>query len=231
VLTDPILRDRISFLRRTSSKVDPAAYKDIDLILISHLHYDHLDFASLEMVTGKYQIITPSGTEQVLRKQGIDGFQEIMIGDKIQIGNLEIKAVHADHTRSRHPLGPSADAIGFIISSSAKIYYPGDTRLFPEMGDFVQENLDLVLMPVWGWGFNRGRMHMGPKEAAEALNMIRPKVAIPIHWGTFVPMGLGWMKPAFNYFPPLDFVAHAKKIAPQVQTRILQPGEAFHLSG
>jgi L-ascorbate metabolism protein UlaG (beta-lactamase superfamily) len=66
---------------------------------------------------------------------------------------------------------------------------------------------------------------MGPKEAAQALELLRPRVAVPIHWGTFIPWGLRWLKPAFYYYPPIEFSGHAKQIAPQVDVRILTPGE------
>lgn len=229
ILTDPILRDRVSFLRRTSPAIDPTSYQDVDAVLISHLHYDHLDISSLQRLGNHYRLIAPRNSKPVLKKSGLTNADEIQIGDSIRLGSLSVRATYADHVRSRHPLGPSADCIGYLISGSACIYFPGDTRLFPQMACLAGEQIDLALVPVWGWGPNRGKMHMGPMEAAQALNLVRPRMAVPIHWGTFIPFWLRWMKPAFHYFPPLDFAAHANQIAPQVKVHVLLPGETLHL--
>jgi L-ascorbate metabolism protein UlaG (beta-lactamase superfamily) len=228
-MTDPILRNRITFLHRTRPAAAEALLQNIDIVLISHLHYDHLDIPSLRMLGDYIVHIVPRGARPVLRKNGFHDVQEIQIGEMIQFGALSVRAIYADHVQSRYPLGPSADCIGYVISGSAKVYYPGDTREFPKMAALAEEKLDLALMPVWGWGPDRGRMHMGPKEAAEALDMLRPRLAIPIHWGTYIPLWLRWTKPAFHYLPPLEFAAHAKQITHQVEVHILQPGESLSL--
>lgn len=225
ILTDPILRNRVSFLSRKSPSINPDHYQNIDAVLISHLHYDHLDFQSLEMLESPFDLVIPKGAAPVLKKRGITSFQEIGMGQQIKIGNLTVKATFADHTHSRHPMGPEAESLGFLIEGDIRIYYPGDTRLFPEMASLAAEKIDLALLPVWGWGYHRGKMHMGPKEAAQSLNLICPQVAIPIHWGTFIPIGIHWLKPAFYYYPPIEFASYAKQIAPQVDVRILPPGE------
>ena len=225
ILTDPILRNRISFLVRTYPLVEPALYQNIDAVLISHLHYDHLDFHSLGMLDGSFELVIPQGASPILEKRGYSNPQEISIGEQFEIGDVTVEATYADHTRSRHPMGPVADSLGFIIRGDINIYFPGDTRLFPEMNSLADENIDLALLPVWGWGYHRGKMHMGPKEAAQSLDLIRPKVAVPIHWGTFIPIGLRWLRPAFYYYPPIEFAGLAKQIAPQVDVRILTPGE------
>jgi L-ascorbate metabolism protein UlaG (beta-lactamase superfamily) len=230
ILTDPILRDQISFLRRTTPTVDKAHYSDIDMVLISHLHYDHLDTYSLRMMDGPYKVVIPHGAAPLLERVGITGYQEVQIGDKVQVGSISIDVTYADHTRSRHPMGLTADSLGFVISGDINVYYPGDTRLFPEMASLTDLELDVALLPVWGWGYHRGKMHMGPKEAAQALDLLKPRVAVPIHWGTFIPWGLKWLKPAFYYYPPIEFAGYAKKMAPQVDVRILIPGEQVKIT-
>ena len=225
ILTDPVLRDRVTFLQRTSPLVAPALYQNIDVVLISHLHYDHLDFHSLRMLEKPFKLVVPQGAAPVMDKHGFKDHQEVQIGEQIQIGELAIQATYADHTRTRRPMGPMADSLGYIVSGDINVYFPGDTRLFPEMASLADEQLDLALMPVWGWGFHRGKMHMGPKEAAEALDLLHPQVAVPIHWGTFIPWGIRWLKPAFYYYPPIEFAGYAKQIAPHVDVRILTPGE------
>ena len=230
LLTDPLLRNWITFLRRTRPAIDPAMVQNIDAVLISHLHYDHLDIASLRILGEKMKLIIPRGSEPILRKHGFSNAQEVRIGETVQIGGLTVKTVMADHGGRRRPLGPASDCIGFVVGGSASVYFPGDTRAFPEMAELANDNLDLALMPVWGWGTDRGRMHMGPREAAEALELLRPRLAVPIHWGTFIPFWLSWMQPGFHYLPPLLFAEYAGKITSSVEVHILQPGESLSLA-
>lgn len=228
LLSDPLFRSRITFLWRTGKRVDPAPLRDVDAVLISHLHHDHLDFASLAMLGNAIRLIVPKGAAKVIKKHGYDNIQEIAIGETIQVGPVGVRAVFADHVRSRQPFGPQADCIGYVLSGSAQIYYPGDTRIFPGMADLA-DRLDLALLPVWGWGPDRGKMHMGPVEAVEALKLLKPRYAVPIHWGTYIPFGLHWFRPGFHYLPPLEFGALASKLTPQVTTRILQPGQTIEI--
>jgi L-ascorbate metabolism protein UlaG (beta-lactamase superfamily) len=94
----------------------------------------------------------------------------------------------------------------------------------------IGKQLDLALLPVWGWGPNLGAGHMDPKRAAEALNKLEPDMAIPIHWGTYCPIGLDIFHPRFLSQPPLEFAKYSSSIAPEVSVRILNPGQSMKLS-
>ena len=95
----------------------------------------------------------------------------------------------------------------------------------------LAEDLDVALIPVWGWGPTLGSGHLTPILAAEALTLLRPRLAVPIHWGTFCPLGMGWLRPRFLSSPPHDFARHAAHLAPEVKVRVLAPGEALRLEG
>lgn len=78
-----------------------------------------------------------------------------------------------------------------------RIYFAGDTDLFPAMADWAGL-FDVALLPVWGWGPTLGEGHMDPKHrAAEACRLIQPQLAIPIHWGTLYPMAMHRLSPSF----------------------------------
>jgi L-ascorbate metabolism protein UlaG (beta-lactamase superfamily) len=226
LLTDPVFRPRIYHLRRTSPSPDASLYRDVDAVLISHLHYDHLDIPTLQALGEAPQIYVPSGAGDLMLRRGFRRFKEVALGDTFNIGRVKVQAVPAYHTASRRPLGMEADCLGFVLRGAAGIYFPGDTQIFPEMVDFSQ-NLDLALLPVWGWGPDKGRLHMGPKEAAEALTLLHPRLAVPIHWGTYIPMGMRWMRLGFQYLPPLEFTDRARRASPEVDVRILSPGETL----
>ena len=228
LLTDPVFRPYIYHLRRTSPSPDAAAYRDVDAVLISHLHYDHLDIPTLKTLGDVPLIYVPSGAGALLERQGIRHYKEVSLGDTFNVRTVKIQAVPAYHTSSRRPLGLEADCLGFVLRGSGSIYFPGDTQIFSEMADFSQ-NLDLALLPVWGWGPDKGRLHMGPKEAAEALTLLHPRLAVPIHWGTYVPLGMAWLRLGFTYFPPLDFSMRAQQTAPDVTVRILSQGESISI--
>jgi L-ascorbate metabolism protein UlaG (beta-lactamase superfamily) len=73
---------------------------------------------------------------------------------------------------------------------------------------------------------------MDPVRAAEALALLRPRVAVPIHWGAYHPIHLGLRGcPDFLRDPPVAFVRAARERAPDVEVRVLQPGESLTLDG
>ena len=225
VITDPVFRRRIFHLTRTVPLPEPVIYQDIDIALISHLHYDHLDIQSLRSLGEKALICVPKGAGNLLHKNGIDNFRELAIGEEFSLGKFPVRTTYARHRNSRHPLGMQADCMGYLIGDEIIVYYPGDTQIFPEMAS-LSDRIDVALMPVWGWGPHLGRMHMSPEQAAQSLAYLKPKLAIPIHWGTYLPIGLARLNPAFHSSPPLVFAGSVEKNQPQVEVRILKPGES-----
>ena len=79
LLTDPILRNRVSGIRRQSQPVHPAWRRDLDAVLISHLHLDHLDLPSLRMLDHGIRVIAPAGTADILHNEGFRNIEEVRI--------------------------------------------------------------------------------------------------------------------------------------------------------
>ena len=230
ILTDPLLRNRVSLLRRFPLPIDPANYQDIDAVLISHLHIDHLDLPSLQQLGRGTHFFLPEGAGKFLAELGFENLHLMKIGDTRALGPITIRSTFAKHRNWRYPLGPVADPMGFILSGQRQIYFTGDTDLFSEMADLAQD-LDIALLPVWGWGPTISKGHLDPNRAAQALTLLNPRVAIPIHWGTILPLGLGWMKPNFLSRPPIEFARLAAKLAPAVNVRIVPPGDTMTYEG
>ncbi len=223
LLTDPLLRNRVAHLRRASG-VSVQARRGVDAVLISHGHYDHLDLPSLEKLGKKLPVIVPRGLGGLLRKRRFEVVLEVEAGETLAIGDVAIRAVPAEHDRSRGPFGASADPVGYVISGSTSIYFAGDTDLFDGMADLGP--VDVGLIPIWGWGPGLGGGHLDPERAAEAVARIAPKIVIPIHWGTYFPIHLGLTgRPGFVDLPPVAFAAALKEQAPDVELRVLRVGE------
>ncbi len=225
ILTDPVLLDRVIVLRRIVTPVEPALYAGIDAVVLSHLHLDHFDLASLRVLGPDIKLVVPHGAAGLLRRSGFARVTELAPGDATSIGGLSITATPAAHGGFRPPFGPRAAAVGFLLEGGdSRIYFAGDTDLFPEMVD-LGPNLDVALLPVWGWGPTLGPGHLDPARAATALRLLRPSFAMPIHWGTFWPYGLGRVRPGLLTQPPLEFAARAAEAHPKGAILLAAPGE------
>ena len=228
ILTDPVLRQRVMHLRHRQVPLIAADYEHLDAVLVSHLHFDHLDLPSLRLLGQSTRLIVPHGAGNLLRN--FHAVEEIRAGETTQVGSITIEATYADHDAERHrlPFGPSAESLGFILHGSCTIYFAGDTDIFPEMAD-LSDALNVALLPIWGWGPTLGNGHLDPRRAAEALALLQPDLAVPIHWGSLHPLGMGWLNPRFLTTPPYEFVRHAAELAPHVKTEILPPGQTLSI--
>ncbi len=165
-----------------------------------------------------------------MRAAGFRDVREIAIGGALEIGGLRIDGVPAIHSGFRPPLGPTAPAMGFVIRGSREIYFAGDTDLFEQMALLPGPRIDVALLPVWGWGPTLGRgLHIDPRRAAESLRLIRPRAAVPIHWGTYWPHSMGRVYPERLIEPPAAFVEYATELAPDVRCLLTEVGEMVDL--
>jgi L-ascorbate metabolism protein UlaG (beta-lactamase superfamily) len=229
LLTDPLLRNRVGHLRRRVPAPAPDATQDIDAVLVSHLHLDHLDVGSLKRLRRDVAVLAPAGAGALLRRVGFARTTELRAGERAEVGGAAVLAVHAVHDGRRHPLATlAADAIGFVVSGAHSVYFAGDTDLYDGMAEMAG-TLDAALLPVWGWGPSLGSGHMDPLAAARALALLRPRVAVPIHWGTFFPALLARLRGSALVEPPREFARRARALAPGVDVRVLEPGQALAL--
>jgi L-ascorbate metabolism protein UlaG (beta-lactamase superfamily) len=224
VLTDPVLGQRIGPLVRHGPPPRAAAIGEVDCVLLSHLHADHADLPSLREVERSGPIVAPCGAGAWLTGSGLRRVRELAIGGEVGVSALRVRAVRACHGRQRRPFGPAADPVGYLVRGSMSVYFAGDTDLFPAMAE-LQGLVDLALLPVGGWGPRLGRGHLNPERAAEAAALIAPRLAVPIHFGTFT-IGLYPRRTLGDRTPALKFAAVAKRYAPAVEVRVLEPLES-----
>ena len=218
LITDPVFRKRVLHLRRDAAVATPAGLHGV---LLSHLHYDHLDLPSLATLPASLPIVVPRGGARFVR--GLGDAVEVEAGGTVQLGPLRVTAVEAAHDGRRRPAGPPVAALGYVICGSRTIYFAGDTDLFPGMAALAGS--DLALLPVAGWGPTLGPGHLVPSRAARALALLRPAVAVPIHWGTYSALGTK----ANDRGPAEAFALAAETTAPEVDVRILPVGGTLPL--
>lgn len=223
VLTDPLLRGRVAHLRRHVPVPEPP--RELDAVLVSHLHRDHADGPSLRLLPG-VPVIAPAGSGAILRGMGAREVVEVDVGDRVPLAGGHVLAVEAAHDGRRSPLHKELPALGFVVEHGARVYFAGDTDLFDGMAGL--RPLDVALVPIWGWGPNLGPGHLDPREAAEATARLAPRIVIPIHWATYLPYGRGSDDPLLSD-PGPAFAAHAAELAPAVRVAMLEPGGSLDL--
>lgn len=229
ILTDPLFRERTVHLRRAKRFRNNAEYQLPDVVLISHMHLDHLDLPSLRRLPAGVRVLGPVGSGSVLGRAGLVNVVELRPGESQAVGGVVFEATPANHDGGRPPFGPNGEAIGFLIHGSTSVYFAGDTDLFDEMSS-LSPHLNLALLPIWGWGPSLGKGHLDPERAAMALDRINPDRAMPIHWGTLCPIGLKWTRPRFLTEPPGEFARAAHREAPDVDVHVVEPGGQLDLA-
>ena len=225
LVTDPVLRGRIAHLRRHAPAPEPLP--PVDAVLLSHAHHDHFDVPSLRRLGPSTPVVTAPapGLVRAVRRTGALDVRGLAVGATTTIGTVTRRAVPAVHQGRRWPTTPHADddAVGFVITGSRSVWFAGDTELFAAMTGLA-EDLDVALVPVWGWGPSLGPGHMDPAQAAEAVARVRPRVAVPIHWGTFLPFGQR-RRNALLTGPGPEFARHVARLAPEVDVEVLAVNE------
>ena len=223
LLTDPLLRSRLLHLRRADDVARPLL-EELDAVLVSHLHFDHLDLPSLRLLGRDVRVVAPRGAGDLLARKGFSSVTELDVGEEIRLGALAIRGTPAHHDSGRMPFGRRVEPIGYVIDGPCSVYFAGDTDLFDGMTALGR--IDIALIPISGWGPKLGPGHLDPRGAAEAVRRTGASTAIPIHWGTYFPWHTAWRgRPAFLELPVAEFEAHMREVAPDVDVRVLRPGD------
>jgi L-ascorbate metabolism protein UlaG (beta-lactamase superfamily) len=221
LLTDPVLRERVAHLRRHVTVADPGP---VDAVLVSHVHRDHLDLPTLRRFAGAgCEALVPRGAARLLRSLPFGAVTELTAGDAVTVAGVRVRAVHAWHDARRRPGGRLVESLGFLVE---RVWFAGDTELHPAMAR-LRDEVDVALLPVWGWGPTLGPGHMDPADAARAVALVAPAVAVPIHWGTFLPAGTRRRHGHLLTAPPVAFAAQVSSAAPATRVVTLSPGESF----
>ncbi len=206
ILTDPVWSERVSPFtwigprRRRAPGVRWEDLPRIDLVLVSHNHYDHLDLATLRRLAerGRSQFVVPTGVGALLRSRGIGPIHELDWGESFTAAGCTIHSVPALHFSAGGPFDRSRTLwCGFAIEAAGRIlYFAGDTGFGGHFA-WIRERLGpphLALLPVGAYEprWFMAPVHMGPDEALRAHEMLGARTSIAIHHGTF-QLGDDWI--------------------------------------
>lgn len=163
----------------------------IDLVLITHAHFDHLHLPSLRRIARGQPVIVPEGVGQVVKRCGFGQIVELETWQRARYGDLHITLTPARHWGARMIHDTHRGFGGYLIDSPERcLFHCGDSSMFDgfeEIGKRAQ--IDLALMPIGAYLAPSGRpVHMNPAEALDAFEMLGAQHMIPMHHDTF-PLG------------------------------------------
>ena len=221
-VTDPVLRDRVAHLRRRRGTASLAP-GPVDAVLLSHLHHDHLDLPSLRQLPPGTPLVVPRGAARLVAAAAPGDVVEMSPGDSIVVAGVRVTAVPADHRSGRGLSRAKGAPLGFVLAGDAgTVYFPGDTDLHPVMAELAAP--DVALLPIWGWGRAIGPGHLDPERAAQAAALLRARSVLPVHWGTFSPVGVRAGAPRWLDEPADRFAEAMRRHAPETTLHLVLPG-------
>ncbi|MGH9058592.1 MAG: MBL fold metallo-hydrolase [Acidimicrobiales bacterium] len=191
VAVDPVLSARILGAGQRFTPPGLDRLPPLDLLLISHNHYDHLDAPTLRPLARATPVVAPGGLGRWFRLRGVTTVTELDWWESVRVGPLEVTFVPAHHWSRRGLFDHCATLWGgFVLTvPGLRVYHAGDSAygpFFAETGSRYP-GIDAAMLPVGAYAprwFMR-TMHMDPEEAVQAAQDLGARIMVTTHWGTF----------------------------------------------
>ena len=195
VATDPLFSAVLFALHREVDRPDDRAAV-ADLVLVSHLHLDHLHLKSLRRFAPGTPIVVPRGAPRLVRGLSRLNVIEARPGDALAVAGVDVEVLPAHHDGRRSVAHRrSAPALGFRFAGEAgSAWFPGDTGLRPDITRV--RPVDVALAPIGGWGPTLGDDHLDPEEAVTAVGRVGARWTLAVHYGTYWLIGLRRLRPS-----------------------------------
>jgi L-ascorbate metabolism protein UlaG (beta-lactamase superfamily) len=235
LLTDPNFEETLGrFLPRVSQPgIALGDLPQLDAILLTHAHADHLSFETLDRLPRSVPLFAPPAVATWLIRRGYSHALPLPADGQVQVGDVVIHAAPARHRGSRYSIDRWRSATNMYLMDAGResCFFAGDTALTPDTHQVVAEilhkdsrRLDVALLPIghapwWKPGFRRG--HLSADDALQLFDRLEARYLVPYHWGTFEHVTSG----AF------DAINRLKSLLPlyskRDDVRILEPGHVL----
>jgi L-ascorbate metabolism protein UlaG (beta-lactamase superfamily) len=231
-LTDPVFGRRTSPVDWAGPQrwyAPPIPLEELpvfDAVLISHDHYDHLDYPTiLRLKDWETTFVVPLGVGAHLEYWGVpaERIVEVDWWETTQFGELDIICMPARHASGRGVFDQNATLwAGYaLVGPEHRVFFGGDTGLFNAMRDIGEQYgpFDVTMIEVGAYGKYWPDWHIGPEQAVKAHGWLRGELLLPIHWGLFNLAWHGWTEPAERVLAATE--------GTDVRVTIPKPGESI----
>ncbi|MGJ7909928.1 MBL fold metallo-hydrolase [Neobacillus sp. LXY-1] len=191
ILTDPVWASRMGFQKRlTEPGLAIEQLPDIDVVVISHGHYDHLDFPSIRKIKGNPHFFVPAGLKRLFQKKGYQNVTELNWWESVENKGISIDFVPAQHWSRRSLTDMNTSHWGgFVFRSGDEThYFVGDTGYFSGFKQIGERfEIDTVYMPIGAYEpeWFMKDSHINPEDSVKAFLELGAKEFVPMHYGAY----------------------------------------------
>jgi len=192
ILTDPVWAKRMGLEKRlTEPGISLADLPEIDVVVISHGHYDHLDFPTLKKLKGNPQYLVPAGLTSLFNKKGYSDVTELNWWENLEYGGITFHFVPAQHwtRRSLTDMNTSHWGGWIVQSPQETLYFVGDTGYFSGFKQIGERftSIDTLFMPIGAFEpeWFMAPAHISPEDSVKAFIELKAKSFVPMHYGTY----------------------------------------------
>lgn len=189
ILIDPNWANWLAVIKRIRhAGVEIHHLPNIDLVLITHAHFDHLNRRSLRRIAEDQPIVVPAGVGSLVHNLGFDQIHEMRWWGEYEWQDLKLTFTPAKHWGARRVTDKQRGYGGFVIEYRGRsIYHCGDSAWFDgfkEIGERLRP--EIALLPIGAYDNPSGKEHhINPEEALQAFKDLRARTMIPMHYGTY----------------------------------------------
>jgi L-ascorbate metabolism protein UlaG (beta-lactamase superfamily) len=189
ILVDPNWAKWLKVIKRLKQPgIELHHLPEIDLVLVTHAHFDHLDRRTLRRIAADQPIVVPVGVGTLVHDLGFHSVHELDYWQSVPLDGLQISLTPCHHWGARFLADLHRGFGGFVIQANGRsIFHCGDSAYFPgfkEIGE--RHDIEIALLPIGAYDPPSGReVHMNPEEAVQAFLELHAKKLVPMHYGTF----------------------------------------------
>lgn len=177
--------------RQAEPGLDLRDLPELDLVLVSHAHFDHMHKPSLKVIEAHDGVVVPRGSATLMKRLRFSAVHEMDLWEERSIGGIRIVHTPCHHWGARYGADTFRDYGGFVVySGNQNVFHCGDSAYFDGFQEIGKRlDIDVALMPIGAYEAPSGReVHMNPEQALQAFEDLGARLMVPMHYGTF-PLG------------------------------------------